>query len=248
MRTNPNDFQSDLARFVSYIGDTPFVSEYVNDCVAQHTPEGFDAKEEVAAVRENMGRAVFGPFCGSDEEETAEITLILRELVSQGVSGRSRVFYGYSGGSAKFQDMIDGFLNRVVRILIDHLEGHLVSKGIAMGLDDKNVSVVVDMSGASNSLLNIATGGSSISAVQQNGQNQALESLLQDLISSTEGLDDDVREAVEVNAQVIRDEHASSSPRKEVLEAAVKSLKVILGGTHALASLMTIAQFLGLVV
>ena len=71
-------------RFLDCIEAEQLIKTYLDDCTDNHTPKGFDAAEEVKAVSDEY-HLVFGPFSTVPEEESAQVYLILKEIVAQNI-------------------------------------------------------------------------------------------------------------------------------------------------------------------
>lgn len=243
MRATPDSFKVDLMKFLGYIENTSIINDYVQRCVSNDLPEGYDADAELDEVQ-NDSHAKFGPFGGSDEEEVAEIYLILCAMRKQGVTGQSMVFYSYSGGSKKFRDWLKGFLDSVAYILVEHIDGFLTKAGIAMGIDE-TPSQQFHISGSRNTQINAASFGSSVTATQNNGLDiEALEPLLVELVSASEGMSGDEREVILDGVQALREEFSTGSPKKSVVKTALRTFSGINGGVQFGAAVSQVASFL----
>ncbi len=243
LRATPDTFASDLAKFLRYIEETMIIGEYVQRCVSNNLPEEFDIEAEFKAVQGSYG-SIFGPFGGSDEEELAEVYLILKAIQDSGVDGHSMLFFGYAQGSKKYQDMVKGFLDKVAFILISHIDRYLTKQGIAMGVDE-NLSQEFNIHDSSNTQINAASFGSSITATQSNGLGvEAIEPLLSAIIRCSEDLSDKDREVVQDSAQTLREDLAAEKPRKSVIKTALHALKGIKGGVDFAAAVAELVAFL----
>lgn len=238
-------------RFLDRIASIPAVAHYLEDCVSNHIPEGFDAAEAVKTVAADLG-TIFSNFSTVPEEESAEVYLILKEMVAQGINGQSNFYYSYGHGT-KFEDMYKGFLDKVVRRLITNIGGHLAVIGIDMGFDDSD-SVTNNFTGDIHGAFqfNQAVGNATIDATQSNGVHSAeLEQLLNAILSAAideieDGDDiDDIRD----NIEIVRDQLSSEKPKRGVLRSAVGFLKSVNGGTQfaaAVADLVSFAMSMGI--
>jgi hypothetical protein len=226
MRTPFECFEADLSKFLSFLEKTPLINGYIEECVSRDLPEGFDADAEVDAVQGGYG-TIFGPFGGSDEEETAEIYLILQAIRKKGISGRGLFFNGYASGSNKYQDMLKNFLDEVAYILVEHIESHLTEIGIEMGLDEHQ-SQVVSVSNSPNAQVNTSGGQSTLTATQNNNPAMSeLEPLLSELAQSARELNKDEKELVDDSIETLREEMASGSPKGKVIRPVLAALKGI---------------------
>lgn len=107
--------------------------DYIVDCGSY---EG-NLEQEVDEVRKSYGRLIFSTG-DSDEEEIRTVYAILNYIVENKIDVYRGIAFGYSS-SKNYQDIIKGFNDRFVMVLIRHIERYLTKVGIDMGLDDKKV-------------------------------------------------------------------------------------------------------------
>lgn len=239
MRATPDSFPSDLRKFLGYIEKAPFISEYLQKCVADYLPEGFSAEKEVDEVHSNFG-AIFGPFDECDESEAAEIYLLLREISERNISARGIFFHGYSCGSKKFQDMLKGFLDRVPYLLIAHINDHLAKEGLTLDPKPPTQQFVFH---SSPSQLNFANQGSVINPIQNVSIDIGkLESILSEISSLSQNLEPSDREIAEDSVQVLAEEIPSGTPRKGMIRTALNALRGINGGAQFAAAVTQISE------
>ncbi len=130
MHTDFADFMQNLSRFISFIDDRALIKKYIEDAGSPT----INIKDEINEVSNNRG--VFD--VGDDENsEVANIYCILHYILDNNINYHSLIFLGYSHGSTKWQDMIDGFNSRVTMLLISNIEGYLTGLGYEMGLDQQ---------------------------------------------------------------------------------------------------------------
>lgn len=230
-------------RYLTCIESEKLIKAYLDDCVSHHTPEGFDAAEEVKEVSEDY-HLVFGPFSTVPEEESAQVYLILKELVAQNIQGRGIAFYGYS--SDGFDRKYKGFLNKVARRLVTNIDGYLTMIGISMGLDDSgNITTTIN-GNVKQMLVANATGGSTVNATQTMGADaDELQALLNALLSAAneEVQDADTLEEIRDNTEVIREQMESDKPKRGLIKSAFGFLAAIDAGVQFTAALAQIADF-----
>lgn len=210
-----------------------------------HTPEDFDAVEGVRAVANNFG-TTFATFSTIPEEESAEVYLILKEVVAQSIQGHSHFYYGFAYGS-KYADMYKGFLDKVARRLIANITEYLTMIGIEMGLEGGD-SVTNNINGSvQNFQFNQSTGSSTINATQKNGiSSSELSALLDAVISAAEAEIDNPEtiEDVRDNVEVVRDQMESDKPKRGILKSSLGFLGAVNGGAQFTAAVVQIVEFM----
>lgn len=243
LRSNWEESPAPYERFLTRIEAEPDIKAYLDDCVDNHTPEGFDAGEGVREVAGQPG-VTFTNFSTIPEEESAEVYLILKELIAQDIHGRSYFYYTFANGN-KYPDMYKGFLDKVVRRLIANITEHLTMIGIEMGLDGGD-SVTNNIGSVHNLQMNQATGNSTINATQNNGIDEsALNQLLDAILdaANTEIDDDETIEDVRDNVEIVRVQMESGEPKRGILKSALGFLKGINGGAQFTAAVVQIIEF-----
>ena len=133
LQANFQDYLDVLTKFVSFLKNTPIIYDYIVDCGSY---EG-NLEQEVDEVRKSYGRLIFSTG-DSDEEEIRTVYAILNYIVENKIDVYRGIAFGYSS-SKNYQDIIKGFNDRFVMVLIRHIERYLTKVGIDMGLDDKKV-------------------------------------------------------------------------------------------------------------
>lgn len=231
-------------RFLDFLESQPEIKSYLDGCIADHTPAKFDAAVEVEEVTSKMG-ATCGPFSTVPDEESAQVYLILRELVSRDIGGTSEFYYGHGQGK-KFADMYKGFLDKVVRRLISNITSYLTMRGMEMGLDE-GLPVTNNIGDVGSLQINQATNGATIHAAQMNGfRNEELDSLIDVLLTAAkaEVTDRETLEDIEENAELVRSQMESGEPKRGLLKGALGLLNGVNAGTQFTAALIQIVEFL----
>jgi len=242
MTTTVDNFSADLRKLMLFVKNTPLIYDYINECVTNNLPSDFDADNEVDTVQKSY-YMTFGPFSGSDEEETAEIFQILQAIVERGISGSDPLFNSYSRESNKYQDRLEGFLKAVVFLFINHVNGHLTKIGLMMQLDDSPLQQIL-VNNSSNTQISTASSFSTVNAIQKNNPNiSELEPLLAELVRCSESMSEENRELVQDSIQTLREELMSGSPKKRVVNPLIALLKGIDGGTQFAAAVTQIITF-----
>lgn len=245
LRSNWEESPIPFKRFLDRIEGENVIKEYLDNCVDNHTPKGFDAVEDVRAVANDFG-TTFVTFSTIPEEESAEVYLILKEAVAQSIQGRSHFYYGFAHGT-KYVDMYKGFLDKVVRRLIANIAEYLTTIGIEMGLEGGD-SVTNNISGSIHNIqLNQSTGNSTINATQKNGiSSSELSALLDAVISAAKAEIDDPEtiEDVRDNVDIVRAQMESDKPKRGILKSALSFLGAVNGGTQFTAAVVQIIEFM----
>lgn len=247
LQSEYDDCPLPFQRFLEQIESDPTVRGYLDDCVRHHTPADFSAEEQYSAVANEYGYA-FGPFSTDPAEESAQVYLILKELVEKNVQGHSMLFHTYCTGSRKFQDKYRGFLNSVVRRLIDNTERHLSLMGIEYGLDDPGDTITTNFNGpVGNAQVNQPTGEAVVNATQNIGIDASeLEQILDSVLSAArcELEDSDTLKDVEENLDSIREQMASKEPKRGIIRSAVSFLRGLNASVQFSAALTGLISFL----
>lgn len=243
--SNWSESPQPIRRFLEQIELIDEVDRYLSDCVSNHTPGGFSASEDFDAVANDYS-ATFGPFSTIPEEESAQVYLILKEIVTHNVGGYSGIYHGYGGGSKNLADKYKGFLDSVARRLIDNIDHHLALIGIDMGLDDSNITNTFNAP-VGSAQINQATGGSTVQAVQTNGmQPDKLNSLLNAILesASSEFADDGVLADIRDNVAGIREQMTCDEPKCGLVKGSLAFLRSLSSGTQFAAAVAQLADFL----
>lgn len=243
LRSDWKESPAPFKRFLDRIEAEPEVKAYLEDCVENHTPEGFNAEEGVRKVAGDSG-TTFINFSTIPEEESVEVYLILKEMIAQDIHGRSYFYYNFASGN-KFEDMYKGFLDKVVRRLIANITEHLTMIGIEMGLDSGD-SVTNNFGSVHNLQMNQATDNSTINATQNIGIDEHdLNKLIDAILSAaeTEINDAETIEDVRDNAEIVRAQIESGKPKRGVLKSALGFLRVVNGGAQFAAAVVQLIQF-----
>lgn len=243
LRSNWDESPAPFKRLLDRIEAEPDVKAYLDDCVDNHTPEGFNAEENVREVAGDLGTTLIN-FSTIPEEESAEVYLILKEMIAQNISGRSYFYYTFASGN-KFADMYKGFLDKVVRRLIANITEHLTMIGFEIGLDGGD-SVTNNFGSVNNLQMNQATDSSTINATQNIGiDEQALNKLIDAILSAagTEIDDAETIEDVRDNAEIVRAQIESGKPKRGVLKSALGFLRGVKGGVQFAVAVVQLVQF-----
>jgi hypothetical protein len=238
MQADYNDYNDVLAKFIRFLANTEVINDYIIDC-GKCSWKIDEAYKEVAT---SFGRKIF-PLGDTDREEVANIFALLKYAVTNKIRINLTVGLSYSN-SNNFQDMTKAFNDRVVYVLIQHIEDYLINIGIDMGLDDKNEYNIT----VSNGQAIFAKDSSTVTATNNvTGLNDSeLEKLIEGVASAAKdsSLAEDDLEQVNTSLSIIAEELKSTKPRKGFLNTAVSGIKVVKGSAEFGAAVAAITQFL----
>lgn len=151
------------------------------------------------------------------------------------------VVLGYST-SKKYQDKVKGFNDRVVMVLIRHIERYLTKIGIDMGVDERiTYSITVE-----NGQVNIASDNSVINATNtiSTTDYDKLIRLIGEVEENAKGISEKDNETLVSSLDVIKEEVKSPNPRKSFLKTAISGLTGIKSTTEFAAAITALIQFM----
>ena len=231
-----NDYTSVVSKFIAFIRNTPIILDYISDC----GPCEQDMKQEFNEV-DNSYNCIFS-LGDTVEEEVRNVFAILNYISDNGIQVHYGVASGYSS-SGQYQDKVKAFNERVVMVLIRHIESYLTKIGIDMGINEKvtyNITV-------QNGQVNVANDNASIIATSNIGIDPTkLDELVQAIRTNTDGLSTEDAEMLEDNLEVIENEAKSEKPRKGFLKTAVSGLQMLKGTVEFAAAVAALTQFIQL--
>lgn len=239
LRAGYEIYADELEKFIKFLKEKKLIYDYIMSC---GEPE-YDAEQAVRDLCNSYGKSIFA-LGSTDKNEVANIFSVIQYLAEHNYGGRSDVYYGYSN-SKKFQDKVNAFGDKFVRILIIHIENYLTKVSIQMGLDEKmTVNVKIENSNLSNSQVNVASDSSSIVTNQTACDIDQLQKLLNNLLLAAERLNPDERQTVDECVEVI-ETIKEDKPKKGIVKMAVNTLKGIAGTAEFVAAVAAIVQFVG---
>lgn len=133
LRSDYNSLGTSLLRYLNFIDSEPLIKSFIDDCLREHLPEGFDADAEVTEVSKNY-EAIFS-FPPKYEAECAVVYLILKRIVERDLAQSVALIHPYGNGSRKYNDMTSGFLDEVARRLVNGIGRAITVEGIKSGLN-----------------------------------------------------------------------------------------------------------------
>lgn len=233
LQADYNDYSKVVTKFVAFVRESPIIFEYIIDC----GPCQQDMKVDFDEV--SSGDCIF-TLGNDDNEEVRNVYAILEYVAEKGIEIHYGVARSYSS-SPKYQDMIKAFNDRVVMVLIRHIERHLSTIGIRMGLDDKVVySITVQ-----NGQVNIANDNATITATSTIGIDASqLKELTQAVRDTAKGFSPEDAETLFSHLEVVEEEAKSSTPRKAFLKTAITGLNMLKGSAEFAAAIVALIQFI----
>lgn len=236
MQADFSDYKDVLSKFLNFVNSTAIISDYINDC----GPCTQNLDEEFKEVATSYGRCIF-TLGETDEEEIRNVYAILNYIIVHNIEIHFTIAQGYAS-SNKYQDKVKGFNNRVVMVLIRHIERYLTKVGIDMGLDEKSTYTIT----VHNGQVNVANDNATITAVNNSGIDGAtLADLIQKVRATAQDLPSDEAEIVSDSLETIETEALSEHPKKGLLRTAIAGIKAIKGPVEFVAAVATLVQFLG---
>ena len=235
MQADYSDYNDVLSKFLKYIRKTAIINDYIIDCGTCTQ----NLEEEFREVSTSYGRCIFS-LGDTDEEEICNVYAILNYIVEHNIEVAYGIAMGYSS-SKKLQDKVRGFNDRVVMVLIRHIECHLTKIGIDMGLDEKTTYTIT----VHNGQVNVANDNATISAVNNSGvDRETLTALIQNIRAAAQDLSPQDIEMVSDSLETIETEATSDRPKKGLLRIAIEGIKAVKGTAEFGAAVVTLIQFL----
>ena len=211
-----------LRMFLDTISQLEIIHDYVQTCSDSYQ---HDPLRDMALLHDKLNRQT--PCMGNTRnEEVAHIHQLLTYISEQNESV-IKLANGTYSISTKFMDILDDFNNRVVIILILHIQDYLNEIGISMGLDEHTIYNVSVNNETGQSV--VVVGGSNVNVSQTNGINLTeLHTLLQTIREKIpETLSKEDSEVITDSLDTINSELESATPRKGLLRTAIKGLTTV---------------------
>lgn len=235
LQADYNDHANVVYKFVSFIKSTPIIYEYVQDCGV--CTKNMD--NEFSSIASSYGRKIFDIGI-TDEEEVCNVFAIMEYIAEKQTDVSWTIAEGYTT-SSKFQDRTKAFNNRVVMVLIRHIESYLTKVGIDMGVDEK-VTYSINVK---NGQVNIASDNASITASNSIGiDNEQLNKLIGNIMANSTDLSDEDSETLTDSLEVIKSEIVETTPKKSMIKTAIAGLKAIKGTAELGAAIAALVQFI----
>lgn len=234
LRANVNDYSIILKKFIKFVETDELIWAFITDA----GQPSYDIAEEINEVS-GYSNLLF-ELGDTDQEEVTNIYHILKYCVDNDKDIPRTLAFSYSS-SNNFQDKTKGFNDRVVMVLITHIEAYLNKVGIDMGLDE-NTKYDITINGGQ---VNLATDNSSITATQNNSSNLLeLNKLVNKIYQNIDiKVNDEDLETIKETLEVIKSELNTDIPKKSMIKTAIKGLKAVKGSVELGASIVALIQF-----
>lgn len=235
MQADYQDYTGVLVKFISYISENELIFDYITNC----GNIDFDLDSEYQEVAKSYGRLILS-LGESDTEEVRNVYAILSYIADNKKEIYRGLAIGYSS-SDKFQDKIKGFNDRVVMVLIRHIDRYLTKIGIDMGIDE-NIRYSITVT---NGQVNIANDDATINATNNNGIDSGhLSQLIIAVKTELNSLSSADQESASGNLEVIEQELQAEKPRKSFIKTALSGLKILKGSAEFGAAVVALIDFI----
>lgn len=230
------DYSTVLSRFIRFITCTDVINDYILDCGRCE----LNLDSEFKAVQSSRYTFDLGE---SDEEEVRNITAILQYIVSNNIDVSYRLGFAYSA-SNKYQDILKAFNDRVVLVLIQHIERYLTKVGIDMGVDE-NITYIITIK---DGQVNIANDNAVINANNMISSNdlEQITGLIHTIMkeASNCAITPENEEILKNSIEMIEEETSSNNPKKSYIKTAIAGLKGIKGTAEFCAAVTALIEFI----
>jgi len=213
LKTDQDDGLNNVKRFLMFIESNPLIWSFI----VEHNTFDFDIETEVQTREIHDGYPI-------QPDKSFEISFIYQLLKYCAEHCKDYLsICRFYGSSNKFQDMVDTFNNRVVSLLIGHIEVYL--KGVWLGMGD-NEKIHINVNGGQ---VAIAQGQGTVNATQNNhyGQTHELKELAKTFCKLLESVDldkdekEDTKEIVEIAVAEI----VSEKPKRSLIRHAIEKVE-----------------------
>jgi len=235
VRANVDDYVGILRKFIANIDSCPVILDYIEQC-GKPTFNIESASNQLAQIYGGK----FTNLGDTEREECTNIYHILTYIAGQNLAVYEGIAQGYAC-SNRSQDKGKGFNERVVMILIRHIEGYLTKIGLDMGLDE-NIQYNITVT---NGQANIATDNAIINATNTTGIDIShLLSLINSINSQhISELSKDDQDVFNDSIETIKAEMQQQAPKKGLIKTAIRGLSAINSSAELTASVQQIIQF-----
>ena len=234
LRCDIDDYIDVLKKFLNYIDSTELIKDYIDSC-GEHDQ---NMQETFKEVINSYGKYVFG--LGNTVEEVVSVYDILKYMSETYTSIPRNILLVYSRADS-FQGRLKDFNDRIVMVLIRHIEAFLTEVGIDMGLDDNIVYNISTDSGQ----INISNDNSTLNAVQNHGidTNELSKLILEMRNALDENLTVKDKEEANDSIDIIENELKSNHPDEKNVKTHFKFLKKIDSGVKFINSCLALVTF-----
>lgn len=216
--TGDDETSRNLNRFLDYIRET----QVIYDFIEKNNQTQYDIEESIRVI--DNTRHFLIPY--KDQEQIAFIYQLLDYIDKSHRHWTSfALWYGTSGGG-KISGIIQGFNNKVTRLLVNHISNYLEEMAIKMGVNDNPKAPVLIQGSVGQ--LNYAHGN--IEAIQNNNfQSNNVLDLTKDLIKvlkETNEVDEDIKDEAIDNLEDLAEEvESNGKPKDKTIRRVTKTLR-----------------------
>lgn len=235
LQADHEDHTKVVGRFIAYIKATPIIYDYILECGVCDQ----DMDDEFNQIRKSYGRCIFD-LGNTDEEEIRNVFAILNYITENSVDVSIHIAEGYTDSNI-YQDRTKAFNDRVVMVLIRHIERYLTKVGIDMGIDEKITYSITFRDGQ----LNIAHDNATINATNTISIDwEKLTTLINDVKSNATGITGEEAETLADSLEVIEEQVKEDKPKKGFIRTAITGLKAIHGTAEFVTAVAELVEFL----
>lgn len=218
------EINSNIKMFIEYIDDTPIIKEYIQSIFVTYP----NLKEEIDEVSASYGSLILST--GDTPEQEINYVYQILKYISENPSVQTyKLGWGYTS-SKKYQDMVKEFGNRVVLPFVDGINSYLSDIATDMGFDEES-KFMINVSGG-QAQVNISNDNSTLNATQNNQVNPSeIASLITELKDNIENEltnNQNIKNILLSQAQLIVDEAADEKPKKDNLKTAINTIRDLL--------------------
>ena len=231
-----------LERYLKFIDSEPLIKSFVDNCVQNHLPEGFDADAEVTEVSESYG-TIF-TFPPKYESECAVVYLILKRIAERDLPQSVALLHPYGNGSKKFNDMASGFLESVARRLVNGVGRAITVEAIRSGMD-ANVTQINNFNNTGAVIAAQTTDNASTTINQTNGiGGEELDGIFSALEDSLLELTAANRETASGAIEALKDALAEQNPKPSIVKSLWNTVKGINDGATFATNVASLGGFI----
>lgn len=229
------DYFGNLNLFLNFIESKEIIKVFIDSCGSCI----LDIEKECQTAINTNGREM--PDWGNTyQEEVRNIISLLHYLLRQEGNWDIKFMMLYSRMS-NYQDIVDTFNNRVVKILINHIEGHLTRTGIPMQKDSITYSIQNE-----NGQIIIANdnANTTINAYNNSIDLQQLTTLINAVQDSAKSFSNEEKVAIQEELDFIRQEIQKKEPKKSIINDIFAKLKAFSEPLEFAANVTALFQFI----
>lgn len=219
-----NEVNSIIKMFTEYIDNTPVINEYIQSVLVEDS----SLQEKIEQVSKSYGRMILSTG-DTPEQEVSYVYQILKYISENPSVQTYTLGWGYTS-SKKYQDMVKEFGNRVVMPFVDGINVYLSDIATDMGYDEET-KYMINVSGG-QAQVNISNDNSTLNATQNIQVNQSeIADLIAELKKNIQielADNNDLKNVLLSQAELIESVTAEEKPQKEFLQTAINTIQSLL--------------------